>query len=211
MRTLSTGLIADGSSDQVLIPLLTTLLGELLPDTGFQPPQWIAPMGKKTLAEKIDHALDTQQFQLDILFVHRDSENETPEKRMLEISKATPPHGPHPIVCVLPVKMTEAWLLTSANVIRKAVGNPHSNVQLQLPQASKIESCDAKSVLFAALTGAAELGTQRRRKFKPESYRLRVAELTNDLSALREIPSFQQLEAALRSLLKQKKIPHAAL
>jgi hypothetical protein len=207
MDTLSTGLIADGSSDQSLIPLLTTLLGELLPETRIETPQWIAPTNKNALSEKIAYALDPENFQFDILFVHRDAENETIAKRVEEISQSTPA-GKYPIVCVIPVKMTESWLITSDKVIKEAVGNSHSQAKLALPAQNKIESCDSKTVLLAALTEASEYGAQRRRKFKPEQFRHRVAELTTDLTALRKISSFKKMENALIDILEERGIPH---
>ena len=207
MDTLSTGLITDGSSDQALIPLLTTLLSDLLPQARIDTLQWIAPANKNSLSEKISYALDTGNFQLDILFVHRDAENETVAKRVEEISQSTPA-GKHPIVCVIPVKMTESWLITSDKAIKEAVGNSHSKAKLDLPAQNKIESCDAKAVLFEALTQAREHGAHRRRKFKPERFRQRVAELTTDLTALRKIPSFKLMEDALLDILQRRNTSH---
>ncbi len=208
MDTLSTGLITDGSSDKALIPLLTTLLSELLPATPFEPPQWIAPPDRNALSEKIAYALDSENFQFDVLFVHRDAENETIAKRIEEINQSTPA-GNHPIVCVIPVKMTETWLITSDKAIKEAVGNSHSKVNLDLPTRTKIESCDAKTILLTALTTASEYGLKRRRKFQPEQFRQRVAELTTDLTALRKIPSFKQMELTLRGVLQQRGVLHA--
>ena len=208
MDTLSTGLIGDGSSDQALIPLITTLLGDLLPDTRIETPQWVAPTNKNVLAEKIAYALDPENFQFDILFVHRDAENETASKRAEEITQSTP-LGNHHVVCVIPVRMTESWLITSEKVIKDAVGNSHSKAKLALPLQNKIESCDSKAVLFSALIKASEYGAQRRRTFKPEQFRYRVAELTTDLTALRKISSFKQMEDTLIDVLQQLGISHA--
>ena len=207
MNTLSTGLITDGSSAQALIPLLTTLISELLPDTRFEPPHWVAPPDKNALSEKLAYALDPTNFQFDILFVHRDAENESIAKRVEEITQSTP-QGQHPVVCVIPVKMTETWLITSEKTIKEAVGNPLAKTKLKLPAVSKIESCNSKDVLDKALTEACEYGTQRRRKFKPEYFRRRVAELTSDLTTLRKIPSFKQMEEALINVLQQRGILH---
>ena len=207
MDTLSTGLIADGSSDQSLIPLLATLLGELFPETRIETPQWIAPINKMTLSEKISYALDAENFKFDVLFVHRDAEHETVAKRVEEISQSTPA-GTHPIVCVIPVRMTESWLITSDKAIKEAVGNPHSTKNLGLPEKNKIESCDSKAMLFSALREASEFGAQRRRKFKPERFRQRVAELTTDLTALRKISSFKLMEDALLDILQRRNTPH---
>ena len=187
------------------MPLLQKLLQTHLTNIPFKEPELVVPP-VKTLTEKIAFAIDN--FDFDILFIHRDAENQDRQKRIEEITQAAP-QGQHPVVCVIPVKMTEAWLLTSEAVIRQAVGNPTSKAKLALPSLKKIESCEAKFVLNQALIAATEWGTQRRRKFNPEQYRYRVAELTTNLQALRQIRSFQLLENDLVDLLKQLKIPHA--
>jgi hypothetical protein len=190
MTIVTTGLIADGTSDRALIPLLKLLLKEhlLLP---FEEPQLIKGE-QNDLASKVRYALD--KFSLDILFIHRDTENESWEDREAEIRRAVPPDTPEAVVFVIPMKMTEAWLLTDAAAIRQAVGNPNSKVDLGLPTIKKIESCSAKEVLFNALINAKEHGAQRRRTFKPDQYRHRVAELTSNLQSLRQIKSFKRLE-----------------
>jgi hypothetical protein len=198
MTIVTTGLIADGSSDRALIPLLKLLLREHL-TLPFEEPQFI-DWDENDLSSKIRTALD--RFSVDILFVHRDAENEDWVLRAEEIQKAIPANNSQNIVFVIPVKMTEAWLLTDVSAIRQAVGNPTSTVNLNLPKAKKIEACAAKEVLLAAITAAREYGPQRRRNFKPEQYRHRVAELTSDLKLLRQIPSFKRLEDSLRPLLE---------
>lgn len=197
MTIVTTGLIADGTSDRALIPLLKLLLDEHL-HVPFEEPQLIRG-DQNDLAAKVKYALS--KFSLDILFIHRDTENETWEHREAEIRKAVPPDAPESVVFVIPMKMTEAWLLTDEAAIRKAVGNPNSKVDLCLPATKKIESCSAKEVLFNALTLAKELGAQRRRTFKPDQYRHRVAELTSDLKSLRQIQSFKRLEDTLTPCL----------
>jgi hypothetical protein len=203
MQVITTGLIVDGSSDRALIPLIKQLFKTHLA-APFSEPELIAPP-VNNLTEKIKYAVTN--FSFDLLFVHRDAENEPTEKRVAEITQATP-MGNHPVICVIPVKMTESWLLSSESAIRHAVGNPNSKVKLTLPKSKQIESCDAKLVLNTALTTACEHGTQRRRKFNPEQYRYRVAELTTDLVALRKIPSFRKLEMDLIDMLKQRNIPN---
>lgn len=203
MQIITTGLIVDGSSDRALIPLLKQLFKTHLAAPFSEPEMIATPINN--LAGKIEYAVNN--FSFDLLFVHRDAENETSEKRISEITQAMP-MGNHPVICVVPIKMTESWLLTSEVAIRQAVGNPNSKIKLSLPKSNKIESCDAKFILNTALTAACELGAQRRRKFNPEQYRYRVAELTTDLAALRKISSFRKLETDLIDMLKQRNIPH---
>lgn len=199
MKIFTCALIADGSSDRALIPLIKLLLIEHL-QTPFEEPQLIQS-DKPDLASKIEDALD--KFAVDILFIHRDAENEDYQHREAEIHRVVPIEQIDSVVCVVPIKMTETWLLTDPAVIRCAVGNPNSAVALPLPNLAKLEACQAKEVLFQVLTIASEFGAQRRRKFKPEKYRHRVAELTSDLKLLRRIPSFKRFEDALLHCLKK--------
>ena len=199
MTILTCALIADGSSDRALIPLIKLLLREHF-QSPFEEPQLIQG-DRPDLVSRIKDALD--KFAIDILFVHRDAENENYRCRESEIQQAVPPGRTDSVICVIPIKMTETWLLTDAIAIRCAVGNPNSEVALPLPKADKLEACQAQDVLFGVLTIASELGAQRRRKFKPEQYRHRVAELTSDLKLLRQIPSFKRFEDALLHCLKK--------
>lgn len=197
MQIITTALIADGTSDRALIPLLKLLLREHL-KLPFEEPQLIQG-DSNDLQSRIHTALT--KFSLDILFVHRDAENESWEKREEEIRSAIPLNLTSKVVSVIPIKMTEAWLLTDPSAIRSAVGNPNSIEPLNLPKPSNIEASAAKKVLFDALTLAKEFGAQRRRKFRPEQYRHRVAELTNDLKLIRQIPSFKRMEDQLVPVL----------
>lgn len=199
MTIIRTGLITDGSSDRALIPLITLLLKEHL-QLPYDSIEHIT-CDTNVLSEKVSEVADT--YSLDILFIHRDAENTEWTNRISEITNATPSNLMGKVIAVIPVKMTESWLLTDAKVIRNAVGNPTSTTNLEIPVASKLETCAAKTVLLNALTAASDLGTQRRRKFKPEKFRHRVAELTTDLGLLRNIPSFKRLEDDLKPLLLQ--------
>lgn len=197
MQIITTALIADGTADRALIPLLKLLLKEHL-TLPFEEPQLI--QGDSNDLQSRVHTVLTK-FSLDILFVHRDAENESWEKREEEIRNAIPHNLTSKVVSVIPIKMTEAWLLTDPSAIRSAVGNPNSTEPLNLPKISKIEASAAKKMLFDALTLASEFGAQRRRKFRPEQYRHRVAELTTDLNLIRQIPSFKRMEDQLVPVL----------
>jgi hypothetical protein len=175
----------------MLIPLLRRLLESHLLDLSFELPDEPLKSVAGDLHQRIQEAI--QGYELDLLFVHRDAESAGWERRREEIRANS---GEFRVVAVVPVKMSEAWLLLNEKAIRDAV-NPASSADLQLPSFSKVETCMAKDVLLRALTHAAELSTQRRRRFRAEGYRLRVAELNSDLSKLRKLASFQELEQEL--------------
>jgi hypothetical protein len=103
-------------------------------------------------------------------------------------------------VSIIPVRMTEAWLLIDEEAIRAAAGNPKGKVALDLPGLNKIESLpDPKEVLFTALRTASELPPGRLRKFDPQEKRHRITDLIDDLDRLRRLPSFADLEDQIRA------------
>lgn len=194
MSSVSLTLVADGSSDRMLLPLIEALMDQHCPQPFSARFADGLPQGARTTGERMRAAVDL--YPCDLLFVHRDAESadsatrEAEIRRGLEGMTATPS-----LICVVPVRMTEAWLLTSESAIRAAVGNPRGSVALNLPPLARLESVDAKEVLLHALETASGLGTRRRMRFRPEGYRHRVAELLDDLGSLRRLPSFQRLES----------------
>lgn len=197
MPALTSTLVADGSSDRVLIPLLELLLDEHCPGP-YRSPHFVELPAGLPLIDRIRQALDL--YPCDLLFVHRDAEKESPASRVEEIRDALARFGSTPVsVAIVPVRMTESWLLVDEKAIRTAAGNPSGKVVLNLPSTARIESLpDPKQVLFDALRTASELPPSRLRKFNPEGKRHRVTDLMDSLDRLRRLPSFQHLEHQLQ-------------
>ena len=198
MKEITSTLLAEGSSDGVLIPLLQLLLQDV-----FDAPIAATAMANLSiskslsLTERITQALSL--FPSEILFVHRDSDAENPHKRTLEILSAVKHATPTKLVCVVPVRMTETWLLTQDVPIRRAAGNPHGTIALNLPPLKKLETLiDPKETLFQCLRIAKDGSSRQMHKFIPEQHRHKVGENTTDLSKLRLLPSFMHLENQLR-------------
>jgi hypothetical protein len=199
MTPISSTLVADGSSDRMLIPLIQNALKEIYPNLTFSDVIFSGAKGA-SLEERV--AKTVEQYSSDLLFVHRDAEKQPPQKRLDEIKLAAGVEFQQKIVAVIPVKMTEAWLLCNEEAIRCAVGNSKGVSNLDLPSGARIESCDAKDVLDAALIQAVDHNARRRRKFYPQDYRYRVAELCTSRQKLLLIPSYKDFEDRLRSALK---------
>jgi hypothetical protein len=193
MSILTCTLVADGSSDRVLVPLLDMLLDEHCPGP-YRSPQFAELPAGMPLLQRIKQAIDL--YPCDLLFVHRDAEKELPAARIEEIQQALASLDSAPAsISIIPVRMTEAWLLVDEPAIRKAAGNPASKVALNLPRLDRIESLpDPKDVLFEALRTASELPQGRLRKFNPEAKRHHVTNQIDNLDCLRRLPSFQHLE-----------------
>jgi len=207
MKELRYTLLADGPGDRVLMPILTWLLRQHLPNSAIQPQWadlWRFPILSKELHQKIKMTIDF--YQCDLLFIHRDAETISLEDRLVEISNAIEEARQStslpPYVCVVPVRMTEAWLLFDTNAIREAAGNPNGTVCLNLPKLKKLEDLpDPKVRLHNLILEATELGTYRKRRFKIKRAVQRIPEYIEDFSPLRELTAFSNLEEELAGII----------
>jgi hypothetical protein len=202
MDELRFTLLADGPSDVALVPILSWLLAQHLPGRALQ--VQFADLGRLRIrpdsqVDRIHYALEL--YPCDVLFVHRDAEGQPPDWRRDQIQAAIRAAELRtPYVCVVPIRMTEAWLLFDQAAIRRAAGNPYGRSELALPALREVESLpDPKDVLRSALLKASELKGRRLKDFRTSPRR--VAELIRDFSPLRELSAFCQLEDDLASIL----------
>lgn len=193
-------LLGDGSSDQALLPVLTWLLRQNRVARVIEP-LWAdlrrARRRPKTLRDRLQLAL--YWYPCDVLFIHRDAENQDYRQRISEIETAVDgirdDQNVPPFICVVPVRMQEAWLLFNEIAIRKAAGNPSGRSVLTIPPVNTLEGVpDPKRVLHDALRTASELQGRRLKQFKPDVAAQRLAsEYIDDFSPLYHLPAFSRL------------------
>ncbi|UIN19446.1 hypothetical protein [Herbaspirillum frisingense] len=189
-------LIADGTSDRVLLPVINWVLDQI--DGISYVPQYAEHTLRPSagLLRRVESA--AKIYECDVLFVHRDAEGLTFQRRIDEIQHELAALGRH-YVPVVPVRMTEAWLLIDEAAIRAAAHNPKGKTPLNLPGIDRLESVvDPKELLFDKLRLASELSARRTQKFRPETCRHRVAELISDFSPLQKISSFRRFESDVK-------------
>jgi hypothetical protein len=200
-------LCGDGTSDEMLLPILEWILHQLLPNCEikreFANPRDI-PIQTPGLVEKIQAAIHYYPCQL--LFIHRDAEREEPDKRHEEIQTAANQAGINiPYVGVVPQRMSEAWLLFDEPAIRRASENPNGKMDLQLPGITKLESlADPKDILLETLRKASELKGRKLKDFKPRMRIHNLAALIEDFSPLRALEAFQRLEHDIEEVCRQQ-------
>lgn len=201
MRTIRYTLITDGSSDIALKPIIEWLIAQHRPELGLIG-ELARDMGNVGLAlpARIPQAL--RLFPCDVLFVHRDAEGDALQTRLSEIGQAVQDlHGCY--VPIVPVRMTEAWLLSDESAIRSAAENKSGRAPLNLPAKRNWESLnDPKRILFDALIAASEKTGRALSKFNPGRQRALVALRTVDFSGLRGLPSFDLFEEQLVEKLR---------
>ncbi len=203
-------LVSDGTTDRALIPIIDWVLLSIaeLGERGIES-QWADLRGRdrdRGLAGKITAAL--HHYPRELLFVHRDaeaSERAIWQQRQEEIRKAMEAH-PVPYVCVIPVRMTEAWLLIDAEAICKAADNPHCKAAIEIPQPRRLEALsDPKQLLHELLERASEKTGRRLDQFRRELTwrRVRGAELSGDFSPLNRLSAFAQFVEETRQAVQQ--------
>jgi hypothetical protein len=201
MKRLDFTLLADGSSDAILIHPLTWLLRQCLniPIDGTWADLRRLPHPPKDLWRRIQTAIDL--YPCDILFVHRDAEGEPYERRVEEIAAAIA-GLPIRSVPVIPIRMQEAWLLIDEPALRRAAGNPHGQIELEMPSIDRLEDIPSpKQLLHDLLLSASERTGRRRKNLRPGQLAWRLGDLIEDYSPLRRLFAFQQVETAIRSTL----------
>lgn len=206
-------LLSDGSSDKTLIPHLIWLLKQNGVNAEIVS-AWadLSRLRERPidLSERIERSLEL--YPCDVLFIHRDAEREPAENRRNEITQALENLHQNTVnptyICVIPVRMSEAWLLFDENAIRRASGNPDGRVRINLPRLRNVENLDAKEALFNSLGIASEKSGRKLKELKKDMplLRYRVSELIGDFSPLRTLTAFQQLEADIRDLIEENEL-----
>lgn len=203
MKTIRYTLLSDGSSDRMLMPLLDWLLNQHCPETVIES-DWAdlgrLPKPPRTLPEKIRVALDI--YPCELLFIHRDAEKESYQKRYTEIITALEEIDTPPTICVIPVRMLEAWFLFDEAAIRKAAGTPNGRNALALPNLNSVENLpNPKQLLFDTIRNSSGLGGARLKKLNPNKCAFLVSQAIEDFSPLRVVEAFQALEHQLSNIL----------
>lgn len=208
---ISYTLVADGPTDRALIPIINWVLGNIpaVSASGFTA-QFADPRtlvrAAAGLEARILEAL--KLFPCDIAFVHRDAEGESLNNRRAEIEGAVRAPANKKIVPIIPVRMTEAWLLIDEFAIRHAADNPNGQVALDLPPIRQLEQLpDPKLLLNELLICASEKTGRRREQFKRPCdlawRRVRVADLISDFASLRSLEAFTEFEDAARYTFRE--------
>lgn len=203
-RSLRYTLVTDGPSDRLLAEPINWLL-RTHASADFAS-QWVdlrwLPDPPRGLPARVATAIELHPCEL--LFIHRDAENSSREHRISEIRSACAACTVTS-VCVVPVRMQEAWFLFNESAIREASGNPSGRTSLSLPRLRHVETLpDPKHLLHQALKTASGLSGRRLRDFHTSSCVHRLARLIDDYSPLRGVPAFASMERDLLAVLNSR-------
>lgn len=198
--------LTDGSSDRALVPIIEWALRQAKVSAELQL-EWADFQGLRArpirLVERVTKAIEL--YPCEVLFVHRDAEAQGADTRYGEIRQAIQQVSTDLCyVCVVPVRMLEAWLLCDIAAIRKASDNPNGTCQIILPHVKQRETmADPKARLVELLKTASELSGRRLKNFDALRARSLVAQNIADFTPLRQLISFQAFERDVAALVQQ--------
>ncbi|HZP66911.1 MAG TPA: hypothetical protein VFB32_11435 [Rudaea sp.] len=199
-------LVAEGSDDRMLFGPIEWLLDVhcSVPYRG----EWANPAVLENPSRDLPTRLAQVKrfFPCDLAFVHRDVDTFTYDDRASEINRAIASADYSvPVICTIPVRMTEAWFLFNEAAIKQAADRPSSRAQLRLPSHAEVQRrADPKDILTRALIEASDLSGRRLRQFSNDISRRKmlVSNLISDYSPLRAHQSFTKFEADLKQILQ---------
>ena len=188
-RQLTYAVVADGGTDKLLVPIIEWAIHKLDPEVEILEPEFRKRSGS------VEDFLNTYESSAMLIFVHRDAENLPLESRMREFTGVARPD----VVAVVPVRMSEAWILFDNAAIARAAGS--ASARVQVPSLAEMENiADPKDRLEQLLLEAAQRPTGRRgRKFRRSlaERRVSVAGLISDFGPLEELSAFRQFQCRL--------------
>lgn len=147
-----------------------------------------------------------QDPDFDVVFVHRDAEKQDPALRYKEVQEGAARAGfGGPSVAVVPIQMTEAWLLLDEQAIRLVAGRPNGKYPIGLPPLKMAEThADPKQCLREALVSASGLTGRKlamfRRQFSVQ--RQTLIEMLDPEGDVSNLTAWARLHADIRGLVK---------
>lgn len=200
--------IGEGSSDEGIVPHLESLCI----DAGATEVMGTT-LDFRRLHNSIGHSVEAKlqvalalEPEANLFFVHRDADARSGSARHEEISSAAIACGcAKPVVCVVPVQETEAWLLLDEVAIRRAVGRPRGTVRLGLPRPNAVERLARPKEKLQKVLELASESTGRRLERVRQDFSLHRRALLQDLpvtGALEYVSSWQRLRDDVRTVLR---------
>lgn len=193
--------VAEGSSDAPLGELVESLFLARSVDIHLTRPDYslLDEQVGKNLTARLKAGISLMAGDPDVVVFHRDVDNTDHSKRRGEMRDAlTGANSSGVLVPVIPLRMTEAWLLLDEAAIRTAAGNPNGRTKLNLPTVREVERlADPKKVLRETILTAADVTGRRRERLAARfsSSRRQLLERLDPSGPVTELRSWQNLIA----------------
>jgi hypothetical protein len=165
VHTRSGLFIAKGTSDEPLADIVEGLFFAQGVSVFLSRPDF-APLNRipKDVHSRVRAGLRLLDGSVDVVVIHRDADNAGPQARFDEIAQAVGRVATSfEVVPIVPIRMTEAWLLLDEGAIRQVAGTPSGRTDLGLPNVREVERLpDPKDFLRTCILKAADVTGRRR-------------------------------------------------
>jgi hypothetical protein len=161
-----------------------------------------------TFVEQICH-LATRYNYFHIICIHTDSDSRSITKKMkysinpaiTSVQSLNEPACKN-LVSIIPIQMTEAWMLADIDLLKTKIGTTMSNLQLGFPSHSNlIESISNPKTLLCEAIRRANVSHSRRRKHIALSSLYSPISQELDIERLNELPSYSAFESNAREAM----------
>lgn len=195
--------ICEGTSDAPLAEIVESMFREHAVSVRITSPDFslLERRVAKDLPSRMRAGLKLMASDVDIIICHRDADNQGHGARKGEmVSALSKIGGRSMLVPVIPVRMTEAWLLLDEPAIRTIAGSPGGTSDLALPKKGEVEGiADPKAVLKASILRAAQVTGRRRARLDERfsSHRRQLLERLDCFGPVAELPSWKRMLAEI--------------
>ncbi|MEW2381912.1 hypothetical protein AB0873_07450 [Micromonospora sp. NPDC047707] len=206
-RTYAGLFVAEGSSDRPLADHVQLLFLDRGVDVNLSHPPFdrLTKVGKD-VRSRVAKGLELMNGEADLIVVHRDADAFRYVDRLKEITTAVRAvTGDASLVPIIPVTMTEAWLLLDEAAIRHVAGNPNGHRKLDLPKLREVEGLrNPKKKLEECILAASEESGRRRERVKSrfDEHRRQLLERLDRTGLVRRLDSWQRLVEAVDQVVK---------
>ena len=202
--------ICEGTSDEPLAEIVERIFVERGCNLRLTVPPFDTLKGvAKDVRSRVDAGLKLIGHSVDLVIVHRDADNAGWQARYHEISNAVAGVSPGSLMIpIIPISMTEAWLLLDEGKIRFVSGKPSGKSRLKLPKVHEVEGVsDPKDLLKEALLTASE-STGRRRKTVAQRFGQHRRQLLQNLDVngpVKDLSAWKLLSDRIDEVLREIK------
>lgn len=204
MKNVAVALYAEGSTDQRFLPeVIRRTIKQNLNQSG-QPyidVQPVNPISFSKIGMKQDECIlhaARQAVNYNILIVHTDADHRTAERALKErfypgylLVQQAKDGVCSCILPIVPVHMTEAWMLADPEALRTALGTYKSTQELGLPLKAKLVEADSNpKQTLKMIVSKANTHRSRSRQLEVSSL-YTILGRTVDLSRLSAVPAYQ--------------------
>jgi hypothetical protein len=199
--------LGEGTSDSGIVPHIENLAVRLDIEVAITDPDFsrLPETPGRTVEGKLRTAITIGGI-YDLIVVHRDADSAGRDARLIEITGAVKAVTPDTCYTpVIPIRMTEAWLLTDESGLRSVAGNPQGRMPLNLPPPARVEQVlDPKKLLKDVLGIASGLSGRRLDRFHTRfgQHRRQLLERLDPDGNIVAVPSWKQFVSDLESALR---------